>query len=209
MYFCIPIVQYLFNMSETREYIIEKAACLFLKNSYEAVSISDISSAIGFTKGALYHHFKNKEELFRAVIDEYFVICEIEIDVKTANLQEFSEACLNNSKQNLKKLFSTMPGFEIIDYMSLIADSFRHYPGFAEDKIRFMNTEIDKIKNILINSINRGEIRSDIDTDLIAQSYFSNMLGLAGPIIENQSIDQAIERLRGQLDQMYLLLKRV
>jgi len=196
-------------MSETREYIIEKAACLFLKNSYEAVSISDISNAIGFTKGALYHHFKNKEELFKAVIDEHFVIYEIEIDIETATLQEFSDACLKNAQQTLKKLFSNMVGFEIIDYMSLIADSFRHYPGFAKDKINFMNNEINKIKTILTNSIKRGEVRSDIDTNLTAQTYFSITLGLAGPIIENQAIDQAIERLRGQLSQMYMLLKKV
>ncbi len=195
-------------MSETRDYIIEKAACLFLKNSYEAVSISDISNAIGFTKGALYHHFKNKEELFKAVIDEHLVISEIEIDVETATLLEFSDACLKNAKQTLKKLFSNLEGFEIIDYMSLIADSFRHYPGFAEAKMQFRNTEINKITDILNNSIDRGEIRADIDTNLIAQSYLSNMLGLAAPIIQKQSIDEAIEGLRDQLNQMYMLLKK-
>jgi len=31
---------------------------------------------------------------------------------------------------------------------------------------------------------------------------------LAAPIIQNQSIEQAIANLRGQLDQMYLLLKK-
>lgn len=196
-------------MSETREYIIEKAACLFFKNSYEAVSISDISKAIGFTKGALYHHFKNKEELFKAVIDKYLVISEIEVNVETATLQEFSDACLKNSRQILNKLFSNSIEVEVIDYFSLIADSFRHYPGFAEVQINFMNNEIEKIEIILTNSINKGEIRSDIDTKLIAQNYFSNMLGLASPIIQNQTIDQAIEGLSAQLSQIYMLLKKV
>jgi len=72
-----------------------------------------------------------------------------------------------------------------------------------------MTSETTKIKNILIKSIERGEIRSDIDTTLIAQSYFSNMLGLAVPIIQKQSIEQVILNLKGQLDQMYLLLKKV
>ena len=106
-------------------------------------------------------------------------------------------------------LFSHTQGFEVINYMSLIADSFRHYPGFADQKIVYMTSETTKIKNILIKSIERGEIRSDIDTTLIAQSYFSNMLGLAVPIIQKQSIEQVILNLKGQLDQMYLLLKKV
>ena len=194
---------------DTREYIIDKAVSLFLTNSYEAVSISDISNAIGFTKGALYHHFKNKEELFRAVIDKCLVIREIEFNEETGTLLEFSEACLNNAKQTLQILFNYTQGFEVINYLSLIADSFRHYPGFADQKITFMSAETDKVRNILIKSIERGEIRSDINTSLIAQSYYSIMIGMAAPILQNQSIEQAITNLRGQLDQMYLLLKKV
>lgn len=194
---------------DTKEYIIDKAVSLFLVNSYEAVSISDISNAIGFTKGALYHHFKNKEELFRAVIDKCLVIQEVKLNEETATLLEFSEACLNNAKETLQKLFSHTQGFNAINYMSLIADSFRHYPGFAEKKINFVLNETDKIKNIITRSIERGEIRSDIDTSLIAQSYYSIMIGTAVPIIQNQSIEQAITNLGGQLDQMYLLLRKV
>jgi len=193
---------------DTREYIIDKAIPLFFTNSYEAVSISDISNAIGFTKGALYHHFKNKEELFIAVVDKCFVITEIEFNEETGTFLEFSEACLYHAKLTLENLFSYTQGFEVINYMSLIADSFRHYPGFADQKLAFMQVETNKIKNIINKSIERGEIRSDIDSSLIAQSYFSNMLGLAAPIIQNQSIEQAIANLRGQLGQMYLLLKK-
>ena len=195
-------------MNDTREYIIDKAFSLFLKDSYVAVSISDISNAIGLTKGALYHHFKNKEELFKAVIDKYFVVNEIELNTETDTFLEFSEACIRNAKETLQNIFSHGQEFEVINYMSLIADSFRHYPGFADQKIQFIQNETDKIKTILVKSIERGEIRSDIDTTLIAQSYFSNMLGLAAPIIKNQSIDEAIETLRAQLNQMYLLLKK-
>jgi AcrR family transcriptional regulator len=194
---------------DTREYIIDKSISLFLTNSYEAVSISDISDAIGFTKGALYHHFKNKEELFKAVIDKCLVIHQIEFNDETGTLLEFSEACLNNAKQTLQIFFNYVQGFEVINYMSLIADSFRHYPGFANQKIEYTLNETDKIRNILIKSIERGEIRSDIDTLLIAQSYYSIMIGLATPIIQNQSIEQALTNLRGQLDQMYLLLRKV
>jgi len=193
---------------DTREYIIDQAFLLFMCKSYEAVSISDISVAIGFTKGALYHHFKNKEELFKAVIDKHFVLNELKINEDTCTLLQFTELCVANAKQTLVQLFSQTQGVEVINYMSIIADSFRHYPGFAEVKMKFMLDETNKIKRILDKSIENGEIRSDIDTTLIAQSYFSNMLGLAGPVFQNQSIEDAIASLRGQLDQLYVLLKK-
>jgi TetR/AcrR family transcriptional regulator, transcriptional repressor for nem operon len=195
-------------MSETREYIIDKAFALFLKDSYVAVSISDISKAIGFTKGALYHHFKNKEELFKAVIDKYFIIYEIEFDKENGTFLEFSEACLANSEKTLHNIFSQTQGFEILNYLSFIADGFKHYPGFADRHMKFLLNETNKIQEILIKSIERGEIRSDIDTSLMAQSYYSIMIGMASPILQNQSIEQVIKNLKDQLDQMYLLLRK-
>jgi AcrR family transcriptional regulator len=194
-------------MSDARDFIINKAACLFIANSYEAVSISDISNAIGFTKGALYHHFKNKEELFKAVIDKHLIIQEIEFDEENGTLLQFNKVCLLNASNSLQRLVSNAPRFEIINYMSLIADGFRRYPGFADKRMKFMNDETEKIKRILNNAIEKLEIRSDIDTTYIAQIYFSMMLGLTGPIIQNQSIEEAIQKLEYQMNQMYLLLK--
>ena len=76
-------------MDNTKEFITDEAFKLFLNHSYEAVSISDISKAIGFTKGALYHHFKNKEELFKSVVDKYLFIPEVVTDVESISLMEY------------------------------------------------------------------------------------------------------------------------
>ena len=113
-------------MSDTKEYIIDQAFGLFLKRSYEAVSISDISSAIGFTKGALYHHFTNKEELFRAVVDKYMTLPTMEINEETITLRDFSDECLKHTKKILDRILKQTSEFSPIDYMSFIADSFRH-----------------------------------------------------------------------------------
>jgi len=196
-------------MSDTREYIIDKAFSLFLKDSYVAVSISDISESIGFTKGALYHHFKSKEELFKAVIDKHFILYGVEFDNENGTFLEFSEMCLLNLKKTLHNIFSQTQGIEIINYLSFIADSFKHYPGLADRHMAFLQDETNKIKEILVKSIEKNEIRSDIDTSLIAQSYSSIMMGMASPILQNQSIEQVINNLKGQLDQMYLLLKQL
>ena len=43
---------------------------MFLYNNYEAVTINSIIKAAGLAKGALYHHYISKEELFKAVVDK-------------------------------------------------------------------------------------------------------------------------------------------
>ena len=53
----------------TRQRIIEAAAQLFVRKGFYGTSIADVAQATGLTKGALYHHFENKDALFFAVIE--------------------------------------------------------------------------------------------------------------------------------------------
>jgi AcrR family transcriptional regulator len=195
-------------MKETREYIIDEAYKLFLNNSYEAVSISVISEAIGFTKGALYHHFKNKEELFRAVIDKHFPITSITVDVDHATLQEYTELCIKHIRNILKRVIESNEKFVPVNYLSLIADSFRHYEGFEERITGMLRGDMDKVKTIIENSIQRGEIRGDINISVVAAQYFSLSIGLAGDIMQSSSVEPAIRSLEDQLNQLYYLLRR-
>ena len=57
--------------SETREKILLAAFDEIYHCGFQAASINNILKNSGTTKGALYHHFKNKMELGYAVIDEF------------------------------------------------------------------------------------------------------------------------------------------
>jgi len=196
------------DMDNTKEFIIDEAFKLFLNHSYEAVSISDISKAIGFTKGALYHHFKNKEELFKSVIDKYVHIHEFDADVDTISLEEYIELTVAQADKIIRHLFSFSLVFKPINFMSLISDAFRHYPGYSELKGEFISNEIAKTKRVLENAIQRGEIRNDINPSLIATNFFSINMGLAGNLVRNNSIDDAIESLKEQNAEFFKLLKK-
>lgn len=54
----------------TRQNIIDKAMQLFSVQGYFHTSIADVVKATGLTKGGLYGHFDNKEEIWYAVYDE-------------------------------------------------------------------------------------------------------------------------------------------
>jgi AcrR family transcriptional regulator len=51
----------------TTEQLVAAARELFANKGFAATSIEDIVTAAGVTRGAMYHHFTNKEELFAAV----------------------------------------------------------------------------------------------------------------------------------------------
>jgi TetR/AcrR family transcriptional regulator, transcriptional repressor for nem operon len=54
----------------TRQHILEKSMQLFSVQGYFNTSIDGIVKATGLTKGGLYGHFRNKEEIWYAVYDE-------------------------------------------------------------------------------------------------------------------------------------------
>ncbi|MFE1597095.1 TetR/AcrR family transcriptional regulator [Nocardia sp. NPDC058705] len=55
---------------ETRRVLLHETRTLFAAKGYAAVGLSEIVTAAGVTKGALYHHFDSKTDLFRAVLTE-------------------------------------------------------------------------------------------------------------------------------------------
>ena len=64
----------------TRAGLIATARRLFAMRGYAGVSIEEIVRSAGVTRGALYHHFTDKAELFRAVVEEL----ELEITSRVA-----------------------------------------------------------------------------------------------------------------------------
>lgn len=58
----------------TVEKILEAAQRLFLEKGYDNTTIQDIVNELGgLTKGAIYHHFKSKEEIMDALGDKLFL----------------------------------------------------------------------------------------------------------------------------------------
>lgn len=55
---------------DTRQYIVDAADRLFYEQGFEATSFAHIAEAVGLSRGNFYYHFRTKDEILTAVIDQ-------------------------------------------------------------------------------------------------------------------------------------------
>ncbi|MFY0681306.1 MAG: TetR/AcrR family transcriptional regulator [Thalassovita sp.] len=59
------------HRARTKKKVIDVARKQFNLNGFDGVSIDQIMTAAGLSRGGFYHHFKDKEELFAAAVDSF------------------------------------------------------------------------------------------------------------------------------------------
>ncbi|WP_239326102.1 TetR family transcriptional regulator [Snodgrassella gandavensis] len=90
---------------QTKEALMAAALDIFYRRGVSRASLQEIASAAGVTRGALYWHFKNKEDLFDALFQQVFskLSEQLQHDIDTS-----SPNALNNLMQALKQMFQRM-----------------------------------------------------------------------------------------------------
>ena len=65
-----PVSRQAERSQTTRRELLHAGRELFTEKGYAGATLDDLSERTGVTKGALYHHFRDKRELFRALFEE-------------------------------------------------------------------------------------------------------------------------------------------
>lgn len=92
------------NPEITINRILDVAMVLFLEKGYDNTTIQDIVDALGdLSKGAIYHHFKSKEEIIEAVIPRLYgssnsELLEIKTSTSYTGLEKLKEIVLISLK---------------------------------------------------------------------------------------------------------------
>lgn len=142
---------------ETKNLIIDTAARLFIEKGYEHTSIQDIINDLGgLSKGAIYHHFKSKDEIMQAVADKLYY----------ASSAAQAEACARkdlNGKEKLEELFRLSASNPAQKEMFSAAPDMLKNPQllvmFLRDTIQHEATEM--VKDVILEGIKDGSIQTE------------------------------------------------
>ena len=78
------------GMRDTRKRLIDTAVELFTRHSFAGTSLQMIADELGFTKAAIYHHFRTREQLLGAVLEP--ILDELHAVVESAEARRTAHA---------------------------------------------------------------------------------------------------------------------
>jgi len=100
------------NSAATRTALLKVARKLFAERGYAETATEEVVTRAGVTRGALYHHFRDKQDLFKAVLHEEQL--KLASTIKTVAMREpdpwraliagchaFLDACLDSAVQQI------------------------------------------------------------------------------------------------------------
>lgn len=157
----------------TRESILDSAESVFMSKGVARASLEEIARTSGVTRGAVYWHFKNKQDILDAMLERVRApLGAVVDDTDTSgdSLSNLRQLCITS----LRKLATDEQYFRV------------HYILFHRNetdqtlsKHRELATEtIEFVSSLLATPQNRQRLRPGLTPELTARILHSQMLGL-------------------------------
>ncbi len=183
--------------SITRQAILQAAFMEIFRNGYQGMRLENVISETGLTKGALYHHFSNKQTLGYAVVDEMIqpMMQSIWIDP------------VSNASDPLLGLITTIEDLpdkkpeQLIEFgcplNNLIQEMAPLDSGFRTRLDAIMENWLDTTEKALEAAVQTGQIRSDINCHETATFILASVEGCIGLAKSAQCGDRLRTCLKG------------
>ena len=161
---------------KTRAKIIQHAAELFNQKGYFGSSIADLMQSTGLKKGGIYNHFKSKDELALEAFDYAYSVMSQWI------WQAVKQK--SNAKERLQAMVSSY--FDYIDappiaggcpILNTAIESDDAHPALRDRALQAMTSWRSLIIRIIETGRKKGEINSQIESDLVATILISTIEG--------------------------------
>lgn len=185
---------------ETRTSILHAALEVFFEKGYSKTTLEDIAKKAGISKGPIYWNFKNKSDVYVAVMKELF-------QEPTMLYEEYNH--LEESPlDNLSKLIHDRISILLTSQeMRKISEISRHkteikcvsdeiYQAFIQLDLAYKN----RIQALIESAKEKGEIQSTFDSDVIAITILSYVNGLEDMWLLNPDIFDLKTKLNASID---------
>lgn len=160
----------------TASFIIKTVAPIFNKKGYVGTSISDLTTATGLTKGAIYGNFKNKEELSLEAFNHNvrFVLKMIRerMDVEKTSIGKL-KALINFYRDYTKETIH-LGGCPILN----VGIDANHLNPLLLERVNYITQKLEEsIASVVEDGISNSEIKEDVNPLKYGRLFFSKLEG--------------------------------
>jgi AcrR family transcriptional regulator len=168
--------------SGTRSTILKVALQLFLKKGYKDVSYEDLIKETGLSKGALYHHFRSKEDL---LISTFEFLLEAsrqqmtEVPFKKAKDREsFKELFVGSKKEQIKGIKKLL-GTKTIKFNKLLFffEAINENERLKASIMELMKEEMQFLEKCFLNMKKHDTLPKGKDPLIMAESLYWMLQG--------------------------------
>lgn len=169
--------------ADSRAAILGAAKRLFMQDGFRGISMRQIAEAVGVTKAALYYHFRDKEELFVAIVEQYLLEMSSLIDEVTA-----SDAGTREQVSELVRRILAQPP----EQRSIIRLASQEIGNISpQNRTRFLamyhDRFVGRIAALLAAGMGRGDLRP-VDPSLATWTLLGMMYPYFHPTPPTQSL---------------------
>ena len=161
---------------KTRNYIIETSAVLFNQKGFSGTSMQDIMKATHLSKGALYGHFQDKDEIATEAFRKAVQLVYEEVSKRTHVIDHTLDklkAVVYFYKERI--LDPPVEGGCPIQNTSVEADDF--HPVLRKEVIEAMDLWLDRIVHTLHKGMKKKEVRMDVNARDFAIRFVGTLEG--------------------------------
>jgi AcrR family transcriptional regulator len=155
---------------ETKKRIIDAAIAVFSAKGYAKANVREIAKSAGISVGGVYLYFKNKEELYRNLVNNWMRDIESKSETTVARAESAPEALFNFLKMHLENA---------LKHREFILLHIREH-GFAfgaREKRKFFRAQQGLIAKIIQRGILSGEFRK-CNPDDMAMMIMGSLRGI-------------------------------
>jgi len=188
---------------KSRRELTEIAIDCFARYGFQGSSVDRIARMAGVTKGAIYYHFRDKEDLLGAAVTDR--VREFEDRVQRAcagvpadeALRRIAGVCIEHARSNDHPRF----------FITLMIEAIDTNAAVSEQLTAMMRRFRAFLRNLIAQGQSSGVFRTDADAEAAAASYTSCVLGAEIQYYQDPErfrfenavttfLDQLIENLR-------------
>ena len=184
---------------ETRNRLLDTAEHVFNERGVSRTSLAEIAEAAGVTRGAIYWHFKNKLDLFNAMMERVTLpMEELTEEFTDASLADPVAFIRDHSVAILKSIDKNPQIRRVFDIMSHKCE---YVDEMAPLKVRHLESRTDCVKHVeagFRNAIRKGQLPKTVNARHAAVGLYALIDGL----IMNWLLDPDYFSLRRDAEKM-------